>query len=104
MLGTLRAYDATFVTTPLTAIENCRQLAEAYVSALPEVARDKDGAQEMMREFGRFLFRQGVRPEHIVVGAREASQHDRCRESIREPHLMVQAISWCIEGYYAERG
>jgi hypothetical protein len=81
-----------------------RRLAATYFNRLTEVARDEKRLCEMMRAFGRYLYRQDVRPEHIVICAREATAHMRFREQALVRTLSQQAVGWTIEGYYMERG
>jgi hypothetical protein len=57
----------------------------------------------MMHAFGRYLRREGVQPQHIVICAREAIQHARLREHVHERELAKHAVKWTIEGYYVER-
>ena len=98
------ADDRTHSDNPGDVRSNCRHLAVAYVDGLAQVPSDKEGVSAMMQQFGGHLLREGVRPEHIVICAREAIQHDRCREGIQQWHVREQAIASCIQGYYLERG
>src|SRR5215472_6668787 len=69
-----------------------RRLAATYFDRLTEVARDEKRLCAMMHAFGTYLYRQGVRPEHIVICAREATEHVRFRDRGLARRLSQQAI------------
>lgn len=81
-----------------------RRLAQAYLDQLQELARDEDRLRDLMLAFGAYLYKEGVPPEHIVLCAREATEHVRLRESIQARKLVERVVRWTIEGYYLERG
>jgi hypothetical protein len=83
--------------------ESYRDLAISYFDRLSEVGRDDTRFRQVMQEFGRYLYREGVQPEHIVICAREATQHVRFREHDLARRLAEHVIGWIIEGYYMER-
>ena len=80
-----------------------RELAVSYFDRLSEVGRDDARFRLMMQEFGRYLYRERVQPEHIVICAREATQHVRFREHTLARKLSEHAVGWIIEGYYLEK-
>lgn len=81
-----------------------RRLAAAYVDRLGELARDEDELRAMMQAFGAYLCKEGVPPEHIVLCAREVTEHVRLRESMHARKVVESVVRWTIEGYYLERG
>ena len=85
-------------------VESYRDLTATYFNRLTELARDEERLRAIMQAFGRYLWREGVQPEHIVLCAREATQHDRFREHMLARRLSDHAIGWIIDGYYMERG
>ena len=83
--------------------ESYRELAVGYFDRLSDVGRDDARFQRTMQEFGRYLCREGVLPEHIVICARAATEHVRFREHALARQLSEHAIGWTIEGYYLEK-
>ena len=80
-----------------------RRLAKAYTDHLSEAQRDEQQLHIVMQDFGRYLYRRAVRPEHIVICARDATEIAFVNKDLFRHRLAEQVVRWTIEGYYLER-
>jgi hypothetical protein len=80
------------------------RLASEYADTLSDVVDSEERFRDVMRAFGDYLRRHGVRPEHVVICVRHSLEHARLHAMARELRLSERAVRWAVQGYYAESG